>query len=244
MLKMTLLPLGGGGMNPVIVDDGTDMLMIDCGMQDTMDELKASAVAQGVDLSRLTRIIVTHHDHDHAGNLAELLQENPDIQVIASVTEKDYIDGTVVSPRIAWSKKMADATVDNEELKAGYLNLVVLFNKLEAARVDIGAVDGQVFDWLGGVEIVATPGHLPGHIAVYLRGLKALVTGDAMNIDGDALGTAHPLYTEDMTAAKESTAKMAGFDIDQLVTYHGGPFAGDIAAAFPALLAKYEALEA
>ena len=241
MLKMTLLPLSGGGMNPVIVDDGMDMLMIDCGMQDTMEELLDAAAKQNIDFSRLTRIIVTHHDHDHAGNLAALQRLYPAVQVIASAIDKDYIDGTVVSPRIAWSQKMADATAD-DDLKKNYENLVVLFNKLEAARVDIGAVDGQVFDWLGGVEIVATPGHLPGHIGVYLRALKTFITGDAMNSSNGALDTAHPLYTEDMTAAYQSTAKIGEYDVAQLVTFHGGVFDGDIPTALAALLEKYRAL--
>ena len=226
-------------MNPVIVDDGVDMLMIDCGVQDSMDELKAAARQQGVDLSRLTRLIITHHDHDHAGNLAAILREHPGIEVIASAIDKPYIEKTVVSPRIAWSQ---EAAVSMPEHRETFERLIVQFSRLEPARVDIGAVDGQRFPWLGGVEIVATPGHLPGHIAVFLHAPGAMVTGDAMNISGDALDTANALYTPDMASAARSTLKMAGYPIQTLICYHGGAFGGDIPSAMERLLTKYDSL--
>jgi glyoxylase-like metal-dependent hydrolase (beta-lactamase superfamily II) len=108
--------------------------------------------------------------------------------------------------------------------------------------VELPAEDGKVFDFCGGVEIVATPGHLPGHIAVYIRELKTIVMGDAMNTNGVSLQPANPAYTVDMAEAAKSTEKLLKYDIDQVICYHGGVFAGPVKAALAALVEGYKGM--
>ena len=79
--------------------------------------------------------------------------------------------------------------------------------------------DDQVFD----LQIIETPGHTPGHIAVLdpLGGI--LLTGDALN--GDAGGVVGPnqRFTPDMETANQSVAKLATFDYDVALFGHGEP---------------------
>ena len=40
--------------------------------------------------------------------------------------------------------------------------------------------DKDIFDWCGGLEVIETPGHMPGHISLYLKDSKTLICGDAL----------------------------------------------------------------
>jgi glyoxylase-like metal-dependent hydrolase (beta-lactamase superfamily II) len=51
------------------------MVLVDCGYTDFLPKLEQAANEKGVDFSALTRIIITHHDHDHMGSLAAMIKE-------------------------------------------------------------------------------------------------------------------------------------------------------------------------
>lgn len=71
-----------------------------------------------------------------------------------------------------------------------------------------------------GLNVIYTP----GHICLYLKKYKSLVTGDVLNvIDGELRGP-NPEYTFDMRQATESLKKLAKYDIETVICYHGGVF--------------------
>jgi glyoxylase-like metal-dependent hydrolase (beta-lactamase superfamily II) len=77
-----------------------------------------------------------------------------------------------------------------------------------------------------GLQIVATPGHTPGHISVFDAGAHVLVTGDAVNGSGADVNGPNPQYTEDMAKANESAKKLAALDVDTILFGHGDPIKG------------------
>ncbi len=96
--------------------------------------------------------------------------------------------------------------------------------------VAVGDVD-KVFD----LEIIATPGHTPGHVSVLDSAGGLLVAGDALNgVDGGVTG-ANPDFTADMVEAEASVSKLAGFAYDTVVFGHGEPVIGGAAAQVAAL---------
>ncbi|MDP9495185.1 MAG: MBL fold metallo-hydrolase [Actinomycetota bacterium] len=90
-----------------------------------------------------------------------------------------------------------------------------------ASPISVG--DGErVFD----LEIIETPGHTAGHISVLDTVAGILVTGDALNgVASGGGGVAGPDsgFSEDMTAAIESVAKLAGFTYEVALFGHGPP---------------------
>jgi glyoxylase-like metal-dependent hydrolase (beta-lactamase superfamily II) len=87
--------------------------------------------------------------------------------------------------------------------------------------------DGEELPFGGGVTVIHTPGHTPGHICLYHAGTKTLITGDALNlVDGELTGP-NPQFTHDLTTARSSLKKLARFDIDKVICYHGGVFLGN-----------------
>lgn len=75
----------------------------------------------------------------------------------------------------------------------------------------------------GLLQIVATPGHTPGHISILYPGLPALIAGDA--IVGENGGVAGPpaQFTADPVTANESIVKLGGLEYDVIYFGHGEP---------------------
>lgn len=83
-------------------------------------------------------------------------------------------------------------------------------------------------DRVAGLDIIATPGHTPGHISVHDPATRLLVAGDALN--GNAEGTAvlgpNADFTPDMTEAEASVRVLAALDVDTILFGHGAPAEG------------------
>ncbi len=82
-------------------------------------------------------------------------------------------------------------------------------------------------DEVFGLEVIATPGHTPGHIAVIDEAAGLLVAGDALNESGGQVLGANPQFSSDMTAADNSVRVLAARRFDTLVVGHGEPIVGD-----------------
>jgi glyoxylase-like metal-dependent hydrolase (beta-lactamase superfamily II) len=99
--------------------------------------------------------------------------------------------------------------------------------RIESARAITPVDDGQeVF----GLQIVATPGHTPGHISVYDPVGSALITGDAAANVGGTLDRHWSLMDEAM--ANESLKKLAALTFERALFGHGDPIEGGGSAAF------------
>lgn len=101
-------------------------------------------------------------------------------------------------------------------------------SQIESPRpIEAVGDEAEVF----GLEIVATPGHTPGHIAVYDPVGALMVLGDAMvNVGGNLTGP-NPQYTSDMARARQSVAKLSKFEFDQAFFGHGEPITQGASAA-------------
>lgn len=106
-----------------------------------------------------------------------------------------------------------------------------------AGAGDIGAVaaptegrtvaDGdRVFD----LQIIETPGHTRGHLAVLDPVGGVLVAGDALNGADSGVVGANPDFSEDMDLANASVAKLAEFDYEVVLFGHGEPVTADASA--------------
>ena len=91
---------------------------------------------------------------------------------------------------------------------------------ITAPRPLTPVADGdRVFD----LEIIATPGHTPGHVCVLDSTIGLLVAGDALRVEGGVVAGPNASFTEDLTQAHESVRKLAGFQFEVLVVGHGDP---------------------
>jgi glyoxylase-like metal-dependent hydrolase (beta-lactamase superfamily II) len=135
--------------------------------------------------------------------------------VLAGATETPYIDGTL-PPRFALPEVLAQ----RPELRA-------VAERFQPTPVDQQLQDGARLDLAGGVRVIFTPGHTPGHICLYLERSKALIAGDALTAAEGRLQGPNESATPDMPAAGQSARKLAELDVRAIVCYHGGAVLDD-----------------
>jgi len=88
--------------------------------------------------------------------------------------------------------------------------------------------------------VVHTPGHMPGHISLYLPASRTMIAGDAVVIQEDKLEIANPQFTLDMAEAVRSIERLLSYEIDHLICYHGGVFQGQVKQALEQLHATHQ----
>jgi glyoxylase-like metal-dependent hydrolase (beta-lactamase superfamily II) len=104
--------------------------------------------------------------------------------------------------------------------------------QINSATVPQPVGDGdRVFD----LEIIASPGHTPGHIAVLDGAAGILVAGDAMVGANGGVAGPDPSFAEDMELALDSVGKLAGFSYEVALFGHGEPVLKGASAAVSAL---------
>jgi glyoxylase-like metal-dependent hydrolase (beta-lactamase superfamily II) len=225
MLSLPMLLANGEGViHPLILWDEVDTILIDAGYPDM--HLLRLETDSGISLDSLTGIIITHSDMDHIGGLAGIVQAaSPKPLVYAHEREKPYIQGELPPIRLAKMEAVVSSLQGEQKnqmqkyciaLREGYHKFSV--------PVDKTVSDGEVLPWCGGVTVVYTPGHTPGHICLYLNSSKILVAGDCLNVENGLLLPAPGFTILDRTAYHNSLKKLAEFDIETIVCYHGGLF--------------------
>ncbi|MBG9453837.1 hydrolase [Lysinibacillus sphaericus] len=198
-VEMLQLEFHGNIIHPTLLWDQEMAVLIDTGFPGQMEDLRVAMEKVGVSFDKLKVIILTHQDIDHIGSLPEILQERGrNIKVYAHELDKPYIQG------------------DLPLLKDGHIE------NPPTGKVNDTLNDGQELSYCGGIRIIHTPGHTPGHISLYLKQTKTLIAGDSMySVDG-VIGGIHIPTVLDLKEARLSLKKYLDLDIESVVCYHGG----------------------
>ncbi len=204
-------------LNLTLVWDEETAVLIDAGMPGELKQIRAAMEEAGVPFAKLKAVIVTHQDLDHIGSLPEILQESVGgIEVYAHELDKSYIEGDL--PLI----KTNPSRMSQEVLASLPEGDRALYENPPKAKVDKILEDGQLLPYCGGIRVIFTPGHTPGHISLYLERSKTLVAADAMINVGGVLRGPVEQTTLDMDKALRSVEKFLDFDIESVICYHGG----------------------
>lgn len=220
------LPFAFGGISdavyPVVLRDENNLVLVDCGYLGFLPILEAAMAEQDLSCADLTHVFITHHDHDHMGCLAALKQTYPNIRVISSKAEAPYIAGELPALRLVQAEAMQSGLPD--EQKGFGEAFIRMLRQIEPVKVDQPVQDGDVLNFCGGCEIIATPGHTAGHTSLYLPSLDVCVAGDAAVLEQGALIVANPEYAQDLSQAKQSLEQIRQLGAKRIVCYHGGVY--------------------
>jgi len=207
----------GGMMYPVLAWDDKDVVLFDTGLPGQFELIRDAMEKAGLSIERITKILLTHHDMDHIGT-AKLIKKSG-AKVMAHEKEAPYIQGDLPSPKLSkMEERMKD--LSNEE-RTFYDRIKSQLPDLHLP-VDETLHDDEELPFCGGIKVVFTPGHTPGHTAYFLKAGKVLITGDAANISNGELTGPNPRNTLDMSKATESFEKLQKQNADSIVCYHGG----------------------
>lgn len=207
---------------PVLLLGGADAVLVDCGYPGFMGLIEAALEEQGLSVSDLTMIVLTHQDDDHMGAAYEIISKYPHIQIAASAEEAPYISGGKKNLRLQQAEELQER-LPEEEKEFG-LQFCERLRQVRPVPVDIVLQEGDRFDWGGGCEIIRTPGHTPGHISLLLSEAQALITGDAAVADQGRLVLANPQFCLDTEEADRSLKLLKGMKCKRYICYHSGIF--------------------
>ncbi len=181
--------------------------------------------------SDLKHIILTHAHRSHLGGLA-LLKQLSGAPVYAHEWESDLISGDRAAQQVSWRPQPAFRTYPFQI--ANNLNLV----HHPPCEVDHFIHQG---DRIGPLDVLATPGHSPGHLAFYWPERRALFSGDAI-VTWPHFELGWPGFLLNRRQHRASLRKMADLDTDVLCTGHGAPIQSGAAARIRTALSQAEPL--
>jgi glyoxylase-like metal-dependent hydrolase (beta-lactamase superfamily II) len=221
--------------NVYFMESGGGWVLIDAGAAGSGPTIREAAAALFGPGVAPAAILLTHDHTDHAGAVRDLAETwdvavwiHPDelpLAVGAMAAFHDYanpLDRWVILPfmRLLGSER-ADAVIARGSLKGVVLPL------------NLGAGLPGLPDW----DLIPTPGHTPGHIALFRRSDRVLITGDAlltMNVNSPLGFVARqprlcppPRFTSwDWPLATRSMRRLAELRPAVIASGHGVPMAG------------------
>jgi glyoxylase-like metal-dependent hydrolase (beta-lactamase superfamily II) len=138
--------------------------------------------------------------------------------------EKPYIQGELPAVKLApermalFDSQLAGLPEEQHlALKKAFEN----FRDLKT-QVDRTLTDGEELPCCGGIIVIHTPGHAPGHICLYHKRSRTLIAGDLLFVKDGQLVPAPQFINHDSAAAIRSLEKLTPYDIETVICYHGG----------------------
>ncbi|HLT10113.1 MAG TPA: MBL fold metallo-hydrolase [Micromonosporaceae bacterium] len=208
--------------------DGDSVTLIDTGEVGSGPAIAAGLAGLGLNPGHLDRIVLTHFHDDHTGSAAELTSWGA-VEVVAHERDAPIIRGERPGPP-------PNFTDFERELHA---QVAAGLAPAPPVRVDREVRDGDLLDFGGGAQVLATPGHTDGSLALYLPAHGVLFTGDIVaEHSGEVmLG----VFNLDREVTADSFRRLAGLDVDVACFGHGEPVVGDAAARLREASAKLDA---
>lgn len=189
---MQVIPTGIG--NQFVVWEDRDYLLIDTGLRNNYTNLVNFLARQRILSSDIKMIVITHADGDHYGCLDQLLKNSKaDILTASSELEAEAI-GKGKSSRPLRAKGFDKVIFD-------ILSPLFTSKPVKIKRI---LLPGEILPYLGGLKILDTRGHTPGHISLWSEREKILFSGDSINIHEDSLSPSFGANTWDEGLAVKS----------------------------------------
>ncbi|HBV99470.1 MAG: hydrolase [Peptococcaceae bacterium BICA1-7] len=213
-----------GKIYPALIWDYNTAILVDTGYPGQLPQLLEAIEKSGVPLERINSIIITHHDLDHTGSLADILKELPQrAAVLAHQEEKPYVQAEKPPTKMTQAEALLDSMPEEggREMKMYYEYIRANYKKL-SCKVDRTLTDEEELPLCGGITVIHTPGHTPGHISLYHKETKTLISGDALMVEDGQLVPAPPFTNLNQDLAAKSLKKLARYHIEAIACYHGG----------------------
>lgn len=161
-----------GASNCCLIAENGQLALVDAGVSRSYAQITRHMQEIGHTPSQLTHILLTHADMDHVGAAKQLRADS--------------------GAKIYASQIAADALAQghsSRKIKAGiFTPLLSWFEARDGAmqiEVDEILSEGDNLPLLGGLQVISTPGHTPGHISFYAPQFKLLFAGDSVSTQTD-----------------------------------------------------------
>ena len=209
------------GMSNAFLIEGDDGLtLIDAGFPSKEAEVFGAIRGLGCSIDQLKHLIFTHGHPDHIGSAAAIVRETG---------ARTYLHPLDIS--------MAQSGGPFRPLKPAPNLLAPALCKLffdpnkpvEPITIDQPLTDGELLPVAGGIEVIHTPGHCAGQVALLWRPGQMLFAGDAAS---NMMGLGDPLGFESLEEGRASQRKLASLSFDAAGFGHGQPIVHKASSRF------------
>ncbi|HEX8918327.1 MAG TPA: MBL fold metallo-hydrolase [Chloroflexota bacterium] len=195
-------------VNAYLVREEDGLTLVDTALPRSAESILQAARALGLPI---TRVALTHAHGDHVGSLDALHRALPDAEVSISARDARFLHG--------------DMTLDPGEPQS----------KLRGQFVTIQTQPDRLLvpgDRVGSLEVIASPGHTPGHVSFLDTRDGTLIAGDAFQTAGGIAvsGIMRPLFpfpaiaTWHKLTALSSARALRALQPARLAVGHGSVF--------------------
>src|SRR3954447_3977915 len=189
----------------ILRDDDGQVTLVDMGVKQSGTKVMAALASIGSGPSDVTRLLLTHAHPDHAGGAAYVAQQ----------TGKDF---GIHEADADFARQGISPPRDQSFL----LGRLLARGKNGFPPVTVGETftDGQVIPFAGGIHVVHTPGHSPGHVSYLLPEWGVLITGDSIfNVRG--LRWPIKAFCTDFRLTTQTATRLAELDYTTAAFTHG-----------------------
>lgn len=225
------VPLGDRYVALYLVEGDDAVLLVDTGLDESiLGTLEPYLRSVGIAPERIRYVVNTHADFDHTGGNAAIKALVPDCVLMCGEDDRRLINDIDLMIGERYGEFGVHGIVESEETNA-YIRSVA-----KTAHVDIGLRGGERID-LGGriVEILHTPGHSWGHVAVHDLASNSLMIGDAVLFNtlltADGLDAFPPTYRF-VDTYRGTIRRLVAMSVSVLLTAHYPVYRGSAAADF------------
>jgi glyoxylase-like metal-dependent hydrolase (beta-lactamase superfamily II) len=193
-----------------LIDNDREIVLIDTGLSMDHKRIKKAILDLSEPSLSISMILITHADGDHYGGVNSL--------------RKDYPNAIVRSSRIeaeAMKQGISSRKIQVKGIKGIFFNVAGKFIRSEPSNVIGDLQPGMELPILGGLQVMDTSGHTPGHLSFYLKEHGVLFAGDSILVHGAELVPSTGANTWDLNKARESFDRQIALDPVVIAGGHG-----------------------
>jgi len=219
-----VVPMGMSNAFLVEGDDG--LTLIDAGFPHKEAVAFGAIRGLGRSLNQLKHLIFTHSHPDHIGSAAAIVRET------GARTYMHPVDIPIAESGGPFRPMRAAPGLSRRVM------CMLFFHpdeRVEPVAIDQPLTPGEILPVAGGFEVIHTPGHCAGQVALLWRPGRMLFTGDVfMNI----MGLGDPVGFETLEEGRASQRKLTELSFDAAGFGHGEPIASNASTRFRGKLGK------
>lgn len=205
------------------IRDRDGLVMVDAnvaGLGKAIIDALAHRLGVASDSVPLRQVLLTHAHADHYGSASELARLTG-TELLGPAEESDIFAGRRphAEPQLLeWERPIFENVMPHIETPPPVL-------------LDRELRPGDPLDWEVGAELVASPGHTQGHLAVWIATHRILIAGDAV-ATRDERPAVGAFNVDPDLATKTATSLVDELRPSLLCVAHGLPLTGDVRSRF------------
>jgi glyoxylase-like metal-dependent hydrolase (beta-lactamase superfamily II) len=209
-----------GMANAFLIEDQDGLTLIDAGFPGKEGAVFGAIRGLGRSPDQLKHLIFTHGHPDHIGSAAAIVRET------SAKTHMHPLDIPLAESGGPFRPMTPAPGLLGQVLCRLFFNAD---ERMEPVAIDKPLTDGEILPIAGGIEVIHTPGHCAGHVALLWRPGCMLFAGDVCT---NRMGLGDPVGFESLEEGRASQRKLASLSFDAAGFGHGKPIARNASAQF------------